>query len=106
MKEFYVLVWDINKNVIKHYDILPYFRRMYDECPSEEQPTTFEEWRTFVISWGKYNYWARCEYEFIVSPWPSQDKEVKIDVWYQIEKNIDLLAEILMEEKNSQRQTD
>ena len=98
MKEFNVLLWDINGNRLVPYDVLPYFRREYNELKKSERPTTREQMTEFVRRNGMYRYWARCEYEIIISPWPNQDKDVKIDVWAQIEMNLDLVVDILMSE--------
>ena len=43
-------------------------------------------------------YWARCEYEVIISQWPPTDKSYKLDIWQQIEANLDLITELLMRE--------
>ena len=98
MKNFNVLIWDINGNKLTTTDVLPYFRDEYKCVKKDKRPQTINEWKEFIKSWGMYQYWARCEYEIIVSPWPTQNKNVKIDVWYQISNNIDIIAEILYEE--------
>ena len=95
-KKFNVITWNINTNKLEAYDVLPYFRREYDKA--KDKPTTKEEWKEFVKKEGMYQFWARCEYEVIISPWPVMDKQVKIDVWYQIENNIDIIVDILMAE--------
>lgn len=96
--QFNVLNWDINRNQLETYDVLPYFRREYEACP--RKPSTKEEWKEFIRKEGKYRYWARCEYEIIISPWPPQKKDVnvKVDVWQQIENNLELIVKLLMEE--------
>lgn len=99
MKQFNVLVWDINANKVVPYNVLPYFRDKYESRKKSERPKTREEWKKFVERWGKYQYWARCEYEILILPWPSKNEEVKIDVWDQIEMNIDTIVDLLMEEK-------
>lgn len=99
MKKFNVLIWDINANELTTYDVLPYFRNEYKERKKKDRPTTKQEWEDFVRGRGIYRFFSRCEYEIIISNWPSQDKHVKIDVWEQIEQNFDLIVEILMNEK-------
>lgn len=96
--EFNVIRWDINRNTIVPYDVLPYFRKEYNKC--EDKPITKEQWESFIISKGKYQFWSRCEYEIIISPWPRQDKKLKIDVWSQIEINLPIIVDILMSEFN------
>lgn len=61
MKEFNVLWWDFNKDHPEPYDVLPYFRRCYEDCKKEDRPETKDEWLKFIRSKGMYMYWARCE---------------------------------------------
>lgn len=98
--QFNVLNWDINRNQLKTYNVLPYFCKCYEECRKEDRPVTVDEWKEFVKRRGMHMYWSRCEYEIIISPWPPQKKDVsvKIDVWQQIENNLDLIVKLLMEE--------
>lgn len=100
MNKFNVLIWDTNTDRLTTYDVLPYFRKEYKECRKKDKPVTREQWHQFVKSKGMYMFWSRCEYELIILPWPSKNKEVKIDVWQQIASNIDLIVDILMEENN------
>lgn len=104
MKQFNVIIWDINKNDLVAYDVLPFFRREYETCRKKERPVTREQWVEFVKRWGHYMYWARCEYEIIISQWPpaseERDRKLKIDVWQQIKNNLDIVVDILMEEHN------
>lgn len=101
-KKFNVLIWDTNHRKFTPYDVLPYFRREYDELAKSKRPKTREEWTEFVKRKGMYMYWSRCEWEIIVSEWPPYEKEdrsAKIDVWYQIEYNLDIVVDLLMSEK-------
>lgn len=102
-KQFNVLRWDINRDTLVSYDVLPYFRRQYDKCKEKDRPKTKEEWMAFVKEWGTYMYQYRAEYEILISGWPpskdrGKDKEIKIDIWHQIENNIDIIVDMLMEE--------
>lgn len=98
MTQFNVLWWDFNKPEPTPYDVLPYFRREYESCKKKDRPVTKEQWKEFVEGKGSYMFWARAEYEIIVSQWPPTDKHKKVDIWQQIEPNIDLIVSLLMEE--------
>lgn len=101
MKEFNVLIWDANTDKLIKYDVLPYFRSCYEKCEKKRRPVTQEHWKEFVRMHGMYRYWSRCEYEIIVSSWPPnprKDNSVKIDVWNQIENNLNIVVEFLMSE--------
>lgn len=97
-KSFYVLNWDFNSDNLIQYDILPYFRECYHELNNGKRPKSIDEWKEFVTGKGMYQFWGRCEYEIIVTDWPQQKNKAKVDVWRQIEMNIDVIVDILMEE--------
>ena len=117
MTQFNVLWWDFNKTEPTFYDVLPYFRREYEFCKKEARPVTKEQWKEFVERKGSYMFLSRAEYEIIVSPWPPRHENIvlrnfeddtekivkrpiekKVDIWQQIEPNIDLIVRLLMEE--------
>jgi len=103
MNQFNVLNWDINRNELESYDVLPYFRSCYEECRKKDRPVTADEWKEFVKSRGMYRFWSNAVYEFEVSRWPhskdrNNDRHIKIDIWQQIEMNLDLIVELLMKE--------
>lgn len=104
-KSFNVFIMDFNTKELVSLDVLPYFREEYEETRKADRPITREQWKEFVKRKGMYRYWARCEYEFLISQWPpfkdlNQDKHIKIDVWRQIENNLDVVVDILMNEFN------
>lgn len=108
-KGFYVMLWDFNTDELVAYDVLPYFRREYEGRKRSDRPKTLDEWRAFVEGRGRSRFWARCEYEFIVSSWPpfpdpDKAKKYKVDAWQQLKPNLDIICEILMTEyKNVRR---
>lgn len=97
---FNVLLWGVNNKTLVTYDVLPYFRDEYKKCTKAKKPITEEQWTEFVSSKGMYRFWSRCEYEIIISPWPPEDINIKIDVWQQIKNNLAIVVQILMEEFN------
>lgn len=36
-----------------------------------------------------YTFWSRCEHEILVSPWPQNDRQLKISVYDQLMMNWD-----------------
>jgi len=118
-QKFYVLNWDFNSDRLIHYDVLPYFREVYKEHydqflhalnkkwwkEADEEtkkcykiPETFAEFKDFIRGKAMYQFWARCEYEMICHGWPVRKNEYKLDVYEQIEMNLDIIAEILWKE--------
>lgn len=105
-QQFNVLIVNINTDEIEPYDILPFLRCCYDETVENNQsnpdywkiPVTLEDWIDFVDKWCKYQYWSRCEYEFLIQDWPCQKFTKKIDVYKQIKMNLELIARLLYNE--------
>ena len=78
-------------------------------------PKTFEEFKVWVDNHLKYQYWSRCEYELVLSSWPSYEldedtdkyqkgtlvipngKGKKIDIYEQCKMNLDIITRIFME---------
>ena len=97
IKSFNVINFDFNSNKFETYDVMPYLVGCYKNEKKDKRPVTFDEFKKFVESNSMYMYWSRCEYEVILSDWPSQKTNEKIDVHWQIMNNIDLVTNILME---------
>ena len=95
---FFVINEDRNTKVFAPYDIMPYLIDCYkDARKKKKQPKTFVEFKEFVKKSSLYMYWARCQYEVVLSSWPCGDHQKKIDVHWQIKMNMDLVTRILME---------
>lgn len=120
-KEFNVIVYNINSKEFEPYNVIPYLVNCYDKKKSKLK--TFDEFKEFVKSESMYQWWSRCEYEIILSPWPyitspserydkkgENDIEAwkehwkkhlneceKIDVHYQVMLNIDIITNLIME---------
>lgn len=96
MKSFNVIIFDINRQKFISYDIMPYLLRQYND--KKEKPTTFEEFKYFINSEAKYQWWARCEYEMVLSDWPPSGKIAeKWDVYKQVEMNLDIITKLFMD---------
>ena len=92
--KYNVIIEDNGK--FKDFDIIPYFIRHYKNA--KHKPKTKKEFNKFIDDWAKYEFWARCEYEVILSDYPRQEVSEKIDVYQQIKINIDVITMIVMNE--------
>ena len=97
MKQFNVIYYDFNTKRFEPYDIIPYLAEQYKKAKSK--PKTLSEFKEFIKSNSMYQWWARCEYEVLLSPWPPSKKEAsyKMDIHEQVMMNIDVIANLLME---------
>lgn len=106
MRSFNVIVERGNKFI--PYDVIPYLVDKYKETKKSRYtvtPKTFDEFKEFIKGEAQYHWWGRCEYEIILLSWPPKetDKGFKIDVYWQLMKNIDIVTEILMNEVKQSR---
>ena len=86
-KEFKVLLMDFNRNNYEAYDVLPYFRDVWkghrfnrDKDYNKIPVTTKEQLKEWIIGWGRYQFWARCEYEFVMASWPFGSRRMTEDM--------------------------
>ena len=125
--KFNVIEFDINSMKHKSYDVVPYFTNIWNDKKwdsfEKSKVKTKEDFKQWVIRASHYQFWARCEYECLIAPWPlgsyrikEKLKEIdmtkidenfiditnaftldmdKIDVYEQIMMNIDIVTEIL-----------
>lgn len=91
IKPYKVISWDFNSDNIEYYDIMPFLIDSYKKI-KKNKPKTFDEIKEFIINESRYRFWSRCEYEVIITGWPKQKREVKIDIFNQIMKNIDVIT--------------
>jgi hypothetical protein len=99
---FYVINFDFNSDTFINYDVMPYFIKSYNTAKSSNNyPKTFDEFKEFVKDKSMYMYWARCEYEIIITDWPNQKVKKKIDIHHQIIMNIDIVTNILISNINN-----
>jgi hypothetical protein len=94
MKGYNCIIYDPNAKEFTTHDVMPFFLNIYKR--SQEKPQGFQEFKNFVLKWGQYQYWARCEYEVILLDWPTERTKQKLDVYQQIKNNVDIITEILM----------
>lgn len=95
MKQFNVIIYNINRKRFESYNVMNFFVKEYNE--EENKPKTFDEFKEFVERKSRWMFWSKCEYEIILSDWPPSGVEEKWDIHRQIMMNIDIITEILME---------
>lgn len=62
--------------------------------------TTKEQLSSLLVSHFRYNYWAKCECEFLICDWPNREKvddsrPIKIDMFDQIKINYSLILDLV-----------
>lgn len=123
MKSYFVLLRDFNSNKTVKHNIMPYILQTYKECEEKKfwwmfddpkiAPIAKEDFKYFVERVCKRMYWSRCEYEWLMISWPPGkidtleqcqkiiNSSTKIDVWDQIEMNLDIVTDVFIENINA-----
>ena len=100
--EWYAFREDFNKNELVRFNVLgEWFAEDLLKRIKSDKINSYEELRDRIGSILRYYYKSRAEHEVIVTSLfhkPDRDKEFKIDVWYQLEKNLDRITEYVMRE--------
>lgn len=104
MVEYRVITWNFSADRVEHYDIMPYLYRRLEEKRKKRQivlkDLTLEKLKEFIDDESKYQFWARCEYEVILSSWPPREngRKHKMDVYEQIHMNLDNIAKLMYDD--------
>ncbi len=93
-----VLLQDFNAKKIIKYNVLDndYIIDSIKKAVKKREVSNYKEFKEFIKRKFMAQYWSRAEYEIMVSGLFDTDKPEKIDVWYQIEMNLDNIAEYLI----------
>lgn len=90
--EWYVLRWDFNTKKVINYNILQW--RKEDIANEVRRKSIYNKsiLKEYLKTTFMYDYWSKTECEFYISDLHGDDYE-KIDIWRQIEPNLDLIVE-------------
>lgn len=84
MKEkpsYKVILWDFNRKTTEFYDVIPFFMEEYER--SKSKPATKEEWKKFITSEGRWQFWGRCQYEILVDGFPPSNYQLSEEEYRQ-----------------------
>lgn len=92
--KYNVIIYDFNRQQMVAYDIVPYFEDEYNHLIKEDKAKikTYEDLKDFVKGRAMYQFWSRCEWEIILSNWPSNNHFEKWDVYDQVLLNLDFVT--------------
>lgn len=93
-----VYVYNFNKRCIETRNILGkdsvIISNVLEKAKSEykENVPDYDKFKEEVRNIVMYYYWAKCEWEVIISAWPPNEnaKEEKVDVYSQVMLNFDV----------------
>ena len=101
--EYYVFYLDLGSNTPKRVNILEGLeteiaKHIRSSKNSYKHIGDRDSLRDFLKIEFMYHYWSRCEYEYCISDlWKKNfEKAEKHDVWFQIEKNLDMITDYII----------
>ena len=101
--EYWVFYFDFNENIPKRVNILKGLeediaKHMRSSETSYKHIFNRDTLKKFLKTEFMYHYWSKCEYEYCISDlWKNNsDKSEKYDVWFQIEKNLDMITDYII----------
>lgn len=95
--EWYAFYQESNTNKLKYANVL--YDRLIDNVKKLiRKNADYDEIKKEIDISLMSRYWSRCEYEVVVSNWAGKDFEQKIDVYYQLQPNLDRITEYVIRE--------
>ena len=96
--EWYALRYDFNSNELVNINVLgKAFIDDINKRIKQDKISSYMEFKKAVISYLRWRYWGKSEYEMFVSDlWDK--KQEKIDIYRQLEPNIDRICEYVIKE--------
>ena len=85
-----VLYHNFNKDTIEPYNIfnLDFVEDLHKKVLKKEV-NNLEDLKTYIDRWARYHYWCKSECEILVSGLHIKSQETKIDIYTQINMNLD-----------------
>lgn len=109
--DWWVFNQDFNRHEIVLVNVMEYIEPEIKNWRTKNKRNkiiwTIDEFAEKLKRECMYRFWSKCEYEIILDGWPSGKdfKQLKIDVWDQIEINWDKFLNMCWELYNIKRWT-
>lgn len=97
--EWYVLRVDCNSHKVVKYNILnDEIKDIIYKGIKRKEINTYAELKARLDRWMHYYYWCKCECEMLIGSlfFKSEDELEKVDMYRQIEPNLDRIAEYIV----------
>lgn len=91
--EWYVLRHDFNKDEIVNYNVMTGIADEIAKRVKAKKIYNKETLKDFLERTFLHDYWCRAEHEIMVSGLHRTDVMEKIDIWRQLEMNLDQIVE-------------
>ncbi len=95
--EWYAFYQEISGSKLKYVNVL-YDRLIERVKKLIRKNADYDEIKKEIDICLMSRYWSRSEYEVVVSNWAGKDFEQKIDVYWQLQPNLDRITEYVIRE--------
>ena len=93
--KWYVLKYDPNLNQIVNYNVMIGLAEILHKKIKKKEVYDKNSLKEFLKREFMYRYWSKCEYEILVSGLLNKSDKEKIDIWRQLEMNLDNIVEYI-----------
>lgn len=91
--KFNVLEYNFTTKKVDYYDVLPYFRSCWKDKGfnfDKKDVKSKDDLKNWIARSSHYQYWARCEYEFLIASWPFGSYQFKQDMSELLKQGVNL----------------
>ena len=91
--KFNVLEYNFTTKKVDYYDVLPYFRSCWKDKRfnfDKKDIKSKDDLKNWIARSSHYQYWARCEYEFLIASWPFGSYQFKQDMSELLKQGVNL----------------
>ena len=91
--KFNVLLMNFSNKKKEEYDVIPYFESTWKNKKfnfDKKDVKNFEDFKVWIKRTSSYMYRARCQYEFLMAPWPFGSYQFKQDMSELLKQGVDL----------------
>lgn len=100
--KWYVLNYDINKKQIKNFNIFDSANFLWGVSKALKEYENFDKFKEGIDNSLKYSFWCKSEYEIVCGDLFVSDIDdlEKIDVYFQMKDNVDVLCRYILTKYN------
>jgi hypothetical protein len=99
--QWYVLNYDFNGKKIELFNIFDSANFLYGITQALKKDN-YKDFKEEINNWLMYSFWSKAEYEIVCGDLFVEQPEhlEKIDIYYQVKENVDILAKYILSKYN------
>lgn len=103
--KWYAIVYNINGKRIDLYNIFNNYNFLWGIAQAIDEYKSFKEFKEQINSWLMYSFWSKREFEIVCGDLfvEEPDHLEKIDVYYQVKDNVEILSRYILDEYNKHK---